>query len=84
MPADKFLVSLLVRNLALSHVRLIEIRCLQCGLGLDWHQPNPRTPDQILGVCLECGRWHLLDRTANHENAVLALLPGPHDIRGSN
>jgi len=55
-------------------IDLTRIRCLCCGCGLDWHQPNARTPDRMLGIGLECGNWHLLDLGQEANDTVFVLL----------
>lgn len=31
-----------------------------CGGHLELHQPDPDRTGRLLGVCLECGAWHLV------------------------
>ena len=36
--------------------------CPNCGDELLIHQPDPETPDRLLGTCDECKSWYLLNR----------------------
>lgn len=33
--------------------------CIQCGAALDMQQPDPDSPDRMLGVCPDCKHWHV-------------------------
>ena len=45
--------------------------CTLCSTELERHQPDSERPDKILGTCLECGAWFLVDDDA----AKVHLLP---------
>ena len=36
----------------------------------------------MIGICLECGAWHLMDRTPDADDVVLLMLPDPQQMRG--
>ena len=44
---------------------LSDILCVNCQAPLDRHQPDTNRPDQLLGTCLECGVWYLIDAEAS-------------------
>src|SRR4051794_13918985 len=45
--------------------------CGRCRAPLDLHQPDPAAPDRLLGVCGECGRWHLFSQA---DSGTIALI----------
>ena len=49
--------------------------CLACKGPLDLHQPDVGSPDRMVGVCMKCGRWYLLDSIAGTDEALMVLLP---------
>jgi hypothetical protein len=64
--------------LALDLIRLLqgpadltEIGCPGCGTDIEVHQPDPRRPVRLLGVCPSCAAWYLIDA----ERGVLCRLP---------
>ena len=80
-------VPLAIGNLSSPLKSLALVRCLRCGVTLDWHQPDPGAPDRILGICVSCGRWHLMGMMPDEEGAVLVLLPDAlqlQDTRGAS
>jgi len=57
------------------------IQCLHCGGAFDWHQPDPGAPDRLLGICEDCGRWHLMATIGDDDKHVLILLPEPGQVQ---
>jgi len=55
-----------------------EVLCTRCQCPLDCHQPDPERPEQLLGTCLDCGAWHLLDGEAH----LMYALPDLQALRG--
>lgn len=49
--------------------------CMSCVCSLELHQPDPRFPDRLLGVCPDCQRWHILDLIPDEDEAVMVSLP---------
>jgi len=49
--------------------------CLACDKYLDLHQPDVGSPDRLVGICEQCGRWYLIDVTPETDEAVMVLLP---------
>jgi len=49
--------------------------CLACEGSLDLHQPDAGSPDRVVGICIECGRWYLLDAIPGSDEAVMIALP---------
>ena len=54
-----------------------EILCPYCQSELDRHQPDEARPDQLLGTCLGCGMWYLVDGEA----CVMYGMPDVADLR---
>jgi hypothetical protein len=50
-------------------------KVIACEGPLDLHQPDPGFPDRMVGVCMRCGRWYLLDSIPGTEEALMVLLP---------
>jgi hypothetical protein len=65
-----------------SHLKvvdgLIDIPCLNCRTPLELHQPVPKAPHRLLGVCVACGSWHAIITEA--AEAVVVQLPDPGDL----
>jgi hypothetical protein len=38
-----------------------EILCALCHSPLERHQPDQDRPERMLGTCIECGAWFLID-----------------------
>lgn len=47
------------------------ISCVLCRAPLELHIPQVDKPERMLGTCVDCGAWYLLDHTVGS----LALLP---------
>ncbi len=43
---------------------VLQVRCPQCHEGLAMHQPDDQLPDRLLGICLECRAWFLIESDA--------------------
>ena len=52
-----------------------EVRCPDCEGALDLHQPDPRNPDRILGVCERCSGWLLMDLRPDQTGWIGVPLP---------
>ena len=55
------------------------VACPGCREALDLYQPDPDSPDRLLGTCDGCKAWYVLDR----ERGVMALLPVELALRGA-
>lgn len=55
--------------------------CLHCSSALTLHQPDPQSPDRLLGVCEGCHRWFLVDLVPGRPDGVLVGLPGEEVVR---
>jgi hypothetical protein len=71
LPPQTVPVSVAPLDLAVDPDEPCRVYCLKCESYLDLHIPNPETPECMLGTCLDCGSWYLVDYTAG----ALALLP---------
>ena len=49
--------------------------CPECDEALINLQPDPESPHRLLGVCLDCQTWYLLDE----EMSILRVLLLPHE-----
>ncbi len=49
--------------------------CINCDVDLDLHQPDPGSPDRLIGVCDACGRWFVIDSIPGTVEATMVLLP---------
>ena len=49
--------------------------CLACEGSLDLHQPDIGSPNRMVGVCVNCGCWYLLDLIEGSNEAVMVRLP---------
>lgn len=66
-------------NLPRGHVARSRIRCTYCRCQMALHMPDPDQPDRMLGTCLTCKSWFLIDR----DEGVMFLMPDCHVHRGS-
>jgi hypothetical protein len=55
--------------------------CLHCCSPLALHQPDPDSPDRLLGVCEHCRHWFLIDLLAGESEGVMVRLPDTEVIR---
>ncbi len=53
--------------------------CQKCETDLELHQPNQECPDEMLGICPQCGEWHFVRSSEAEGSVVVALLP-LHDL----
>jgi len=50
--------------------------CPHCGTTLELHQPDIERPARLIAVCLDCGRWYIVqDPESNWRQAVLMQVP---------
>jgi hypothetical protein len=68
-------VPLIMRRFSRLPEDLDDGGCLACEGSLDLHQPDAGSPDRIVGICMNCGRWYLLDAIPGTDEAVMFLLP---------
>ncbi len=54
--------------------------CLACEGSLDLHQPDAGSPDRLVGVCVNCGGWYLLDSIEDSHEAVMVRLPDSKSV----
>lgn len=54
--------------------------CLACGDHLLIHQPDPESPERLLGTCDTCGSWHIMDC----DRSVTVLLPDADALRDAS
>lgn len=48
-------------------------QCQACAKPLDLSQPDERRPERLLGVCLTCGTWYLVEATDAGNPVVVRL-----------
>ncbi len=49
--------------------------CHQCQASLDFCQPSSQQPDELLGICQDCGAWHYVAYLAEQAGILIAFLP---------
>ena len=55
--------------------------CLNCSEPLSLSQPDPETPDRLIGICEYCRHWFLVDLTSDLSAGTLCRLPDIQVIR---
>ena len=68
-------VPLTMRRFSTSPGDLDDGGCLVCEGPLDLHQPDVGRPDRMVGVCMKCERWYVLDSITGTDQALMILLP---------
>jgi hypothetical protein len=62
---------------------VLNASCLACGEPLEFHQPDLDLPDRLLGICLACKVWFLIqldiDGTPTPAKPIGFPKPGPGD-----
>lgn len=54
---------------------LNRVGCVECRRPLELHQPDPQSPDRLLGICTGCGRWYVMVLAAGQSQGVWVVLP---------
>src|SRR5256885_13296563 len=62
-------------------VKAVRACCLHCSSPLALHQPDPESPERLLGVCEQCKHWFLIDLLPNLSEGVLVRLPDTEMLR---
>src|SRR4051794_27134205 len=62
-------------------VRAVSACCLHCSSPLALHQPDPDSPERLLGVCEQCKHWFLIDLRSEQSEGVMVRLPDTDVIR---
>ena len=47
-------------NFPLTTEEGLHVSCSDCGARLELHQPDERHPTSLLGTCVGCELWHLI------------------------
>jgi hypothetical protein len=79
--AETVAVSLTIRRFSSLPEDLDDGGCLACKVSLDLYQPDIKSPDRIVGVCIKCGSLYLLDSIPGTDEAVMVLLPDGESLR---
>jgi hypothetical protein len=58
-----------------SPIDLSWIACGRCRLGLQRHQPDPKSPGRLLGTCDSCGLWYLILIEPDMVSALMVAIP---------
>jgi hypothetical protein len=56
-------------------VSAVRACCLHCYSPLVLHQPDPGSPERLLGVCEQCRHWFLIDLMPKQSEGVMIRLP---------
>jgi hypothetical protein len=59
----------------------VGLACPHCSSSLTLHQPDPESPDRLLGVCGGCKHWYLIDPSTDRDDGVLLGLPDDKLVR---
>jgi hypothetical protein len=59
----------------------VGLACPHCSSSLTLHQPDPESPDRLLGICEGCKRWYLVDFAPDQAHGFLVGLPGAEVVR---
>lgn len=51
---------------------LSNVKC--CRTRINWHQPEPDFPENLLGTCSQCGAWYVVGRLRGEPQEVLVRL----------
>ena len=80
-PAKNVSMELVVLHfpMAVDHFR--RAHCRNCDLPLFLSQPNLTSPERLLGVCEECGRWFVIDLITDQTEGLLWRVPDTEVIR---
>src|SRR4051812_49634235 len=62
-------------------VRAVRACCLHCFSPLVLHQPDPDSPERMLGICERCKHWFLIDLLPRRSEGVMVRLPDNKVIR---
>ena len=73
-------VSLTISRFSTPPDRFSRVTCLSCDSGLNLHQPDPGSPDRLLGICVGCQNWFILDLLPDEDEAVMVLVPEARDF----
>ena len=73
-------VSLTMARFSTPRDRFSGVMCLSCEIDLDLHQPDPGSPDRLLGICSGCQHWFILDLVPDEDEGVMVLVPEARDF----
>ena len=78
---EQMTITLRMTELAISAEGLESPFCLDCNIRLEVHQPDELRPEHLLGSCVGCGGWYLIEVDPNETEAYLVDLPNVTRIR---
>jgi hypothetical protein len=61
--------------LAITSQGIESPRCRSCESKLAIHQPDENAPEHLLGTCVDCGAWYLIEIVLDGTEAFLLDLP---------
>ena len=73
-------VSLTMARFSTPRDRFSSVMCLACEIALDLHQPDPESPDRLLGICSGCQHWFILDLVPDEGDGVMVRVPEARDF----
>ncbi len=77
----KVLAKLDVLRFDLGVERSARARCLNCSRPLSLSQPDLSSPDRLLGICVQCKHWFLVDLIPDMTEGFMCRLPDVEVIR---
>jgi len=77
----KVAANLDVLRFPLAVARPAGAHCLNCSSPLSLSQPDLESPERLLGVCMRCKHWFLIDLVADRSEGIMCRLPDIEVIR---
>ena len=74
-------VSLTMTGLPIVGKDVPRVKCMSCNLRLELHQPDPESPERLLGICERCRNWYVLDLVQDDNEAVMVHIPEAKHLR---
>jgi hypothetical protein len=82
--AVRITISWEVTVLSVSAGELEASPCQKCGEPLNLHQPDEDDPSHLLGTCVQCGTWHMIEVTPRGTKSLLYTLPDAELLRAKH
>src|SRR5262249_6332190 len=79
-PRRKVSVPMVVSRFSCRRPHFSRLLCTGCHSHLTLQQPAESEPKRLLGTCVGCGRWYLLDCPAESGGSLMALLPDTKEL----
>ena len=57
------------------------ICCARCREALDLQQPDAQVPSRLIGICLKCSTWFLIELVIEKAEVMMVQLPEGKSLR---